>query len=289
MKLIFGILASSNENYIEFKNVLIDHITHFKRSHLGDLIDFYFLYSEKMPEISQEELYKRANPRIYYDFYAPFDESDSLMASFVRRTFSFLNYIANSPFDYFIRTNITSLFDFNKFIAWLTPLPREKFFTGTLVNDTSVSISFSGTNLTMTKDLTHFLIQNESELLREAVEIGDDIAISHLITDKLYDSISLISMKRLDFVELTHMDLGRIILYQKCELFDESIFCFRFKTLDRLFDIDLMRRLSRIIQTESYNLTNFIFSVNLQCHCENPHLKWLSEKTFTLKRINNTQ
>lgn len=54
MKIIFGILASYNENYNNFKSIWIKNIQSFKSSQFKDSIDFYFIYSEPNIEIEIE-------------------------------------------------------------------------------------------------------------------------------------------------------------------------------------------------------------------------------------------
>jgi hypothetical protein len=285
MKIIMGILASSGEDYVKFKEIIVNHITKFKKSDNRDLIDFYFLYSEEtVPNYTPEELAKRANPRIYYDYYSHTIKTDGLMASFVTRTMSFLNHIKEESYTYFIRTNITTLFDLDALIGWLITKPTNYFFAGTLVNDIYINISFSGTNLVMTQDLCLYLIEHSHKLLPEIVEIGDDIAISYVLTMGLYKKLTLINMLRVDFVELNQYNTGKIVLYQKCELFNENIFCYRFKTSDRQFDIELMRRVSHFINTKNFILSIFVRSLGLPYYSENPHLYNLSTHIFTLSK-----
>lgn len=291
MKLIMGILASNGDAYIKFKEIIMGHIKKFKESPNGDLIDFYFLYSEpNVPDYTPEELAKRANPRIYFDYYSHVVDTDGLMASFVTRTMSFLNYLKENMhvYNYFIRTNITTLFDFDALINWLMDKPRHSFLAGTLVNDIDVSISFSGTNLVMTRDVCNYLIKNISKLTPEIIEIGDDIAISHVITMGLHSVLKLQSMLRVDFVELNQYNTGKIVLYQKCEMFNEDVFCYRFKTSERQFDIDLMRRVSHFINSKNFILSIFVKSTGLPYYCENPHLYPLSLDFFTLTTKSNS-
>jgi hypothetical protein len=285
MKIIMGILASSGDAYVKFKEIIVNHITKFKKSANGVLIDFYFLYSENdVPNYTPEELARRANPRIYFDYYSHVIQTDGLMASFVTRTMSFLNHIRDQDihYDYFIRTNITTLFDFDALISWLETKPRDYFFAGTLINNIDVSISFSGTNLVMTRDVCLYLIKHHDKLLPDIIEIGDDIAISHVITMGLYPVLKLQNILRVDFVELNQYNTGKIVLYQKCEMLDENIFCFRFKTSDRQFDIDLMKKTSHLINSKNFILSILVKCLNLPFYSENPHLYPLSQNFFTL-------
>jgi hypothetical protein len=142
----------------------------------------------------------------------------------------------------------------------------------------------------MTRDLCLYLIKHNDKLLPEIIEIGDDIAISHVITMGLHSVLKLQSVLRLDFVELNQYNTGKIVLYQKCELFDEKIFCFRFKTSDRQFDIDLMQKVSHFINSKNFILSIFVRCLSLPYYAENPHLYQLSQHFFTLstKRTNSS-
>ena len=47
MKIVVGIVASDNENYVEFKKAWVKNISLVKKDpHLANLFDFYFLYSD---------------------------------------------------------------------------------------------------------------------------------------------------------------------------------------------------------------------------------------------------
>ena len=87
-KIVFGILASTNEHYTEFLEIWIENIKKFKSGVDGHLIDFYFIYSE--PHISKTLIpeYDVCNPNqpMYYHYYSQYNENDSMMDSFLNRS-----------------------------------------------------------------------------------------------------------------------------------------------------------------------------------------------------------
>lgn len=258
-KIILGILASHNEQYADFKKILINHISCFKKSNLGNLIDFYFLYSE--PDKIDKGIENIDN--IYYNYYSTVNSNDTLMLSFVTRTISFLKYLKsnNIPLDYFIRTNITTLFDFKKLLYWFNDKPDKLFFAGTIISDINyIYTEFSGTNLTFSKDIMEFIIINEHNILPDLE--CDDTIISSLVIENLDVTIS--NIKRLDFVQIQdHFDSKRHILFHGFHVNDNNVFCFRFKTLDRSFDIKLMEKVSNMIcKNENYKIVSFIDKLN---------------------------
>lgn len=254
-KIIFGILASHNEQYNDFKQNLINHISHFKNSPYAQCIDFYFLYSE--PNKADQCLENINN--LYYNYYSDINNTDTLMISFVRRTFSFLKYLHtnNISLDYFIRTNITTLFDYNKLLRWLDNKPDKLFSAGTFIADLNyIYTSLSGTNITISKDIIPFLINNEHNILYNLE--CDDVIISSLIIENL--DVTLSNIKRVDFVQiLDHYESKRHILFNGSYIYDNDVFCFRFKTLDRFFDVKLMNKISNLINKNSnYQINSFI-------------------------------
>jgi len=290
MKIVFGILASHNENYNLFKNVWIKFITKFKNSQHKDLIDFFFLYSENtIPTLSDKELQNRIDAngnRLFYDYYSE-TENEEIMESFVRRSLSLLKHLDQSPDGlptYFIRTNISTLFDFEKMISWLNDKPRNLFLGGSIVDNIFPTfVCFSGTNLIFSKDVCKFIINHENFICQRLNNIlGDDRFFTHFIIQNL--PVSLCSVKRIDFIDITHNEkLVKIVNYHKCTPYDTNIFCFRFKTSDRLFDIDLMNKMYNLIETQNFDLNNFTKNTNLTITCSIPEYDILSDNIFKIK------
>lgn len=257
MKLIIGILAS--KGYDGFKNIWKRNILKFKKTQYRHLIDFYFLYSEEGESMDYG---------VYKDYYAEFDTNDTLMNSFIKRTFSIFSYLeaCDIKYDFFMRTNISTLFNLYRLLEWLESKPRQLFICGSVIDNINhIYTHFSGTNLTMSSDLVRFLRLNRTNLLDESILSGDDERMSSIIVQNL--DVSMTNMKRIDFVEFNPVE-GLIdyvqpsVLFYKCKIFDCQVFCFRFKTLNREFDMKVMSNLLEIIDEKMIDtqLKEFVLS-----------------------------
>lgn len=274
MKIVFGILASNNLQ--ERKNVWIKSIKKFKTTQNKDLIDFYFLYSENnIPELTEEDTRNRTDEfgnKLFYDFYSD-TENESTIASFTRRSISILTYLDNTTNGlptYFIRTNISTLFDFAQLVEWIHNKPTELFFGGSVVNNIQSTNTFlSGTNLIFSKDVSRFLIENQDNISTDLINLGDDIAISNIIIKNLDINLSLV--KRIDF-------MSTAINYHKCVPFDKNIFCFRFSTRD----IQLMDNFNDMLGSDDFDLKQFIQNTNSQITSQYPEYDILSDNIFKL-------
>ena len=272
MKIVFGIIVSN----ALLKDIWIKCIKKFKTTQNKDLIDFYFLYSENnVPDLTKEDILKRTDDsgnKLFYDFYSE-TENESTMASFTRRSISMLTYLDNTTYGlptYFIRTDITTLFNFAQLIKWLDNKPTELFFGGSIVNKiTSTNTFLSGTNLIFSKDISKFLIKHQNNISSDLINLGDDLAISNIIIKNLH--VNLSSVKRIDFTPTT-------INYHKCVPYDKNIFCFRFNTSDT----QLMDKFNDLLGNHDFDLNKFIQSTNLQITTQYPEYDILSDNIFKL-------
>ena len=259
MKIIFGILASSNENYDEFKNIWISNINKFKSGQQKDFIDFYFIYTE--PRLQNTCI----DCNTYYDYYSKYTENDSIMNSFVKRTVSLLDHLksADKLGDFFIRTNLSTLFDFNMLLKWMERIPKHNLIAGSVIDYiNSIYNNFSGTNIILTRELVEFLLLNQKHILDESILSGDDQRISSLIVENT--NVNILIVKRLDFVEFKLTNVSPYVA--PCIAFQNTsnsvnLFCYRFKTLNRELDIKVMKRLENEINSENFNLNTFINSL----------------------------
>lgn len=289
MKLIVGIVASDNANYTEFKNIWIKNIIEIKKNPLlCELIDFYFLYSDENGQ-SKQIKYKTGQV-LYTDFYdnKEFKEKNNqeeannypaVTISIFNRTIEFYKYIKdilnldnNESYIkyrtdglYFLRTNISTLFDFKQMVSWLDNKPKANFFGGSFNGYyNNMYTTISGTNMIFSLDLMMYLCYNyENADIKNYLE---DEAISTLIITNL--NVFLINVKRLDFIEMKEVVLEHInhfwpatpnsVVYHKTNAGDNNVFTFRFKTFNRKNDIKAMNLLLEEIHKNNYNLTNFV-------------------------------
>lgn len=268
MKIIIGILASSNESYNDFKNIWVKNIQRFKLTSYKNCIDFYFIYSEKNMKKDGIEIDSSEN---FYNYYYKYDESQSLMDSLLYRSISLMEYLSNNNIlgDFFIRTNISTFFDLQMLLKWSESIPQTNLFAGTLISImNSILTHLSGTNLTLSRDIVEFVILNKQYIIndsiinkdREAVLFGDDSRISSLIIENT--DVHILLIKRLDLIELNYEN----IYHPPCMLLQnadnlEKLFCYRFKTLDRNVDIQSMNDLYEAIYCEDFSIKYYIENI----------------------------
>lgn len=264
-KIVFGILASTNEHYSKFIEIWIENIKKFKSSKSSSLIDFYFIYAEPhQSEFSMSPEYDVCNPEqpMYYNYYSKYNENDSMMDSFLNRTICLLDHLQSTPFDYFIRTNLSTLFHLDILIQKIQTLPEYNLIAGPPIDKlNSIHTHISGTNILLSRDLVDFLLLNKECLLDESVLHGDDQRISSLIIENL--NVNLLLIKRLDFIEMNYDGDKYIppsIIFQNC--YDiNNLFCYRFKTTNRENDIKYMKMLQQHMYLENFNPLQFVMSL----------------------------
>lgn len=261
-KIVFGILASTNEHYSKFIEIWIENIKKFKSGTSSSLIDFYFIYAEPHhSDFSMSPEYDVGNPEqpLYYNYYSKYNENDSMMDSFVNRTICLLDHLQSTPFDYFIRTNLSTLFHLDILIQQIQKLPKYNLIAGSPIDKlNSIHTHISGTNILLTRDLVDFLLLNKECILDESVLHGDDQRISSLIIENI--NVNLLLVKRLDFIEMNYGNDKYIppsIVFQNC--YDiNNLFCYRFKTTNRENDIKYMKMLQQHMYLENFNPLQFV-------------------------------
>ena len=259
MKIIFGILASKNDNYSKFIDIWINNIKRFKSTPLKDTIDFYFLYTEKDSQCGVSSV----DEDLYYNYYSEFKEDECLMDTFVNRTIGVLDYLktTNKIGDFFIRTNLSTLFQLDILINWAESLPLENMIAGSVIdNINSIHTHLSGTNIVLTRDLIHYILVNKEHVLKNSILNGDDARISSLVIENL--CVNLLLIKRLDFIKIESKGdeyeyLPPLIVFQSTNT-TENLFCYRFKTKNRDLDIKIMNLLMNKFYDKNFNILEFI-------------------------------
>jgi hypothetical protein len=315
MKIIVSIIASDNFNYTEFKDVWVKYIKYIKNTVLlSEIFDFYFLYSDKNGKSCQVSV---DNKILYTDFYDNNDipiyyteHNRNITKSILNRTGVFYQYIkhvlnlddTNSYLKYkneglyFIRTNLSTLFDLNKLYTWIENKPRVSFFGGSFNGFyNNLYTTVSGTNMIFSLDIMIYISTNYSTL--DLSHYLEDEAISQLIIQRL--NVFLINIKRLDFIEMNEVVLKdytwpktpNSIIYHKTNIGDTNVFSFRFKTFNREHDIKVMNSIVENMTLVNFNLTDFVNKTskdyNLQISQEAPtYGKLFSESTFKIINLN---
>jgi hypothetical protein len=281
MKIIVGIIASDNDSYKDFKNIWVKNILKVKNDEcLSKLFDFYFLYSDSKSE-SKNIICVETGKILYVDFYDKNDKFDNVTHSLFARTMSFFNYMIESLqlFDekicleytkeglYFLRTNLSTLFDFKLLIKWFEDKPRINLlagsFNGYYMNKNT---TFSGTNMIMTYDIMKYVFLNKEKAKLNI--LLEDEAISNLIVQNL--DMFIINLKRLDFIEMEKVKVNNTIwpatpnsiIYHKTTKGDTDIFTFRFKTFNRTNDINVMNYIVNELWKDDYDLNKVVDNIS---------------------------
>lgn len=275
MKVIVCIIASDNMNYTQFKQNWITNIQYVKSDPmLKDSFDFFFLYSDDTQQ--NKVVLSENNSTLYTDFYDGVAQSSfgDVTHSILFRTIVFFQSIIksnpNTDGMYFLRTNISTAFDFKVMFQWLQNKPRNNFFAGSFNGlYYGIDTKMSGTNMVMTFDIIKYLVDNRFDL---DLNMYEDEAISCMIIQNL--DVILLNIKRLDFIEIEaskrpdyyYPAIPCSIVYHKTHIGDEDIFTFRFKTFNRENDIEVMKYIIHEIWKPQYNSNNVVRSVSSMYH-----------------------
>lgn len=273
MKIIVSVIASDNEIYNQFKDVWIKTITEIKNTDMRDIFDFYFVYSEKTKRpIVEYEHYTDFND--LKSVFLPTSDNKIITKSILNRSIELFKHLWSNKYSnsddkqiYILRTNLSTFFDFKKLHTWCINKPTENFFGGSINGFYNFeNTTLSGTNMVFSYDIMIYLIQNYLKCdLRVMLE---DEAISRLIIQNV--NVFLINIKRIDFLEMEPVILPshvwpatpHSIVYHKCKINDNSIFCYRFKTFNRNDDIVKMNLICDNIYKESFNLNKTISNIS---------------------------
>ena len=284
MKIIVGIVASDNANYLEFKKNWVQNIAYVKKdSRLKDLFDFYFLYSDVNGQ-SKEIKYTETGQCLYVDFYEKKNQSDfkDVTHSLFSRTMAFFEFMINkyqlmqeeqylkwkTEGLFFVRTNLSTVFDFKLMSKWFEDKPKTNFFGGSFNGFyNGLYTTISGTNLIFSLDVMMYLIHNKEQVdMKFCLE---DEAISQLLIHRL--DVFLINVKRLDFIEMEEVRIPpdhvwpaipNSIMYHKTKIGDEDVFTFRFKTFNRDNDIIVMRYVINELWKPDFTLNKLVDKVS---------------------------
>jgi len=289
MKVIVAIIASKDPVYNQFKDIWIKCIDYIKTTNFN--YDFYFLYSEETEYNINYSLDSYPNyTNYYYKYHYKVYETELMKAQMemLNKTLNFYEYIKNklnlndnnsynhntlTDTTYILRTNLSSLFDFEKLYNYLLDKPKKNFFAGTINGFyNNIYTTISGMNSILSLDTMMYSIDN-ADNIREYLKIlkYEDDTMSNYIIRNL--NVFLINIKRLDFIEMEEVVLSthtwpatpKSIIYQKCNIDDQDIFSFRFKTFNRTNDIEVMNKLNDNILKDNFNLNNFVENLSKSC------------------------
>lgn len=263
MKIIICIMASNTEEYNGFKLEWIKNINYIKKK--SDVFDFYFVYGG-----IKEKIIKNNN---FTDIYYEITET---IPNMLRKTLFFFEYTKNIHFDFLVRTNLSTLFDFEKMTNWFNDLSNTKFFGGSLIDSfDGLNTKISGTNMVFSKDIIDLVVLHQD---RFPYVFNEDIELSIMVFFNI-KNCNHKTISRIDFLE-------NQIVFQKCKTFDNNVFCYRFKSNIRTNDIYYYSLIMKYVIFDK-NILNITFIndyINGNIIKEVvPMFNVLSEKIWTIK------
>jgi hypothetical protein len=222
-KLIIGVIASKSEAYN-----LMKRNWEINADSCNSNIEVYFLYGDENLETSYSI---EKNTKNTYNFYCKCEEK---FKNLLYKSIEFFEWvILNNPKCMVIRSNLSTLFELDGIFNLYKDFYKYKFFFGgTFIQGyLSLNSGFSGANLTFSIETLKLIVYYKNDLLN--IDKNDDVVLSEFIFHNYYSLHYFYNLKRLDFTDK--------ILFQFMELNDlENVFCYRFKSSDRIKDNKLM-------------------------------------------------
>jgi hypothetical protein len=156
-----------------------------------------------------------------------------------RKTIEAIEYFfRRRPYDYVVRTNLSSVWDFRRLRDYLETQPRTGLYAGQVGLNPDTGIAFaSGAGILMSPDVARTLVVNAA--IGRSIQAFDDVAIAKAL---LASGISPTPLPRVDFISLAQ--------YQEHQdKIPPRSFHYRIKHVDHLGDRmeepEIMRRLLR--------------------------------------------
>lgn len=147
-------------------------------------------------------------------------------------------FLTRRLYDYVIRTNLSSVWDFKDLLRYLETLPRERVYVGQTGVNPETGIPFaSGAGIVMSADVARTLLANRRIAL--TLPAFDDVAIAKAL---LASGMSPQPLPRVDFVSLKHYE-------EHHDKIPPGTFHYRVKHEnylgDRMEEPEIMRRILR--------------------------------------------
>lgn len=147
-------------------------------------------------------------------------------------------FLTRRLYDYVVRTNLSSVWDFKELLRYLQTLPRDRVYAGqTGVNpDTGLEFA-SGSGIVMSADVARTLLANQRIAL--TLPAFDDVAIAKAL---LASGLRPTPQPRVDFISLAHYEAHH-------DKIPPGTFHYRVKHQDyrgdRMEEPEIMRRILR--------------------------------------------
>jgi hypothetical protein len=147
-------------------------------------------------------------------------------------------FLTRHLYDYVVRTNLSSVWDFKALLAYLETLPRSRVYAGQTGVNPETGLEFaSGSGIVMSADVARTLLANRRIAL--TLSAFDDVAIAKAL---LASGIRPTPQPRVDFISLKHYE-------DHADKIPPKTFHYRVKHErwdgDRMEEPEIMRRLLR--------------------------------------------
>jgi hypothetical protein len=147
-------------------------------------------------------------------------------------------FLKRRTYDYIVRTNLSSVWDFRRLCAYLGTAPRSRLYAGQVLVNPDTGISFaSGAGILMSTDVARTLVANAH--VARSLNAFDDVAIAKAL---LASGLGPTPLPRVDFTSLKHYE-------EHHDKIPEGFFHYRVKHEDyrgdRMEEPEIMRRLLR--------------------------------------------
>ena len=147
-------------------------------------------------------------------------------------------FLRRRVYDYVVRTNLSSVWDFKELLRYLATLPRERVYAGQIGINLETTLEFaSGAGIVMSADVAHTLLANKHIAL--TLPVFDDVAIAKALRAS---GLRPSPLPRVDFFSLAQYDAHH-------DTIPPGSFHYRIKHADylggRMEEPEIMRRLLR--------------------------------------------
>jgi hypothetical protein len=169
-KIVMLVLSSHNaEVYRRFRKVYQEYYDS------NPNVKLFMVYGRS------EDLVKREHDLVYQDI------EENYYPGMIKKTLRAMDHIdKNFEYDFMIRTNISTFWDFDRFVKRIDRMPKKNCFTGTLRNcffeGKKTHEFISGVNLIMSRDIVKHLVRHAQEVIN--IDLPEDIALSKYFVDK---------------------------------------------------------------------------------------------------------
>jgi hypothetical protein len=121
----------------------------------------------------------------------------------LRKTIEALEYfLSRRTYDYVVRTNLSSVWDFKELLRYLETQPRERVYAGQVGVNPDTGLEFaSGAGILMSPDVARTLVANQQ--IARTLSAFDDVAIAKALGAA---GLRPTPLPRIDFMSLAHYD-----------------------------------------------------------------------------------